>query len=130
VPVLTFTGWQLTVGGLLLAPLTLTVEGLPAGISAVNVGGFTYLALVNTAVGYALWFRGLERLPAARVSFLGLLSPVVAAVAGWVVLEQSLTRWQLLGVALALGSLIAAQGPSTQHARSPRTATSPMPTIS
>jgi probable blue pigment (indigoidine) exporter len=125
-----FTGWQLTVGGLLLAPMTLAVEGLPAGLSGVNVGGFAYLALVNTAVGYALWFRGLERLPAARVSFLGLLSPVVAAVAGWLVLDQSLTRWQLLGVALALGSLVAAQRTSTRYAPASRGSTSPMPTPS
>jgi len=109
VPLLTFTGWQLTVGGLLLAPVMLVVEGLPAGLTAVNARGFAYLALVNTALGYVLWFRGLERLPADRVSFLGLLSPVVAAVAGWLVLSQSLTGWQLLGVALALGSLVAAQ---------------------
>jgi probable blue pigment (indigoidine) exporter len=120
VPLLTFTGWQLTVGGLLLAPVMLAVEGLPAGLSAVNIGGFAYLALVNTALGYVLWFRGLERLPAARVSFLGLLSPVVAAAAGWLVLDQSLTGWQLLGVGLALGSLVAAQRTPTGRPRMPR----------
>lgn len=76
-------------------------------------GAVAYLALVNTALGYALWFRGLERLPASRVSFLGLLSPVVAASAGWLVLGQGLNAWQLLGVVLALGSLVAAQrGPA------------------
>ena len=128
VPLLTFTGWQLTVGGLLLAPLTVTVEGLPAGLSAINVGAFAHLALVNTAVAYALWFHGLERLPAARVSFLGLLSPVVAAAAGWLALGQSLTRWQLLGVVLALASLIVAQRTSNQFVRASRSATGPMPT--
>lgn len=127
VPLLTFTGWQLTVGGLLLAPLTLAVEGLPADLSAVNVGGFTYLTLVNTALGYALWFRGLERLPAARVSFLGLLSPVVAAAAGWLALHQNLTGWQLLGVGLALGSLLAAQRTPTHRTRTPRAALTALP---
>jgi probable blue pigment (indigoidine) exporter len=119
VPLMAFTGWQLTVGGLMLAPLTLVVEGLPDGLSPINVGGFAYLALVNTAIGYALWFRGLERLSAARVSFLGLLSPVVAAAAGWLVLAQSLTPWQLLGIALALGSLVAAQRTSSHRASTP-----------
>jgi len=58
----------------------------------------------------------------------GRFTPVVAAVAGWLVLEQSLTRWQLLGVTLALGSLIVSQRTSTQYARTPRTTTSPIPT--
>jgi len=123
VPLLTFTGWQLAAGGLLLAPLAVAAEGLPAGLSAANLGGFAYLALVNTAFAYALWFRGLERLPAAHVSFLGLLSPVVAASAGWLVLGQDLNGWQLLGMALALGSLVAAQRtPGRRDITAPRAA--------
>ena len=123
VPLLTFTGWQLAAGGILLAPLTLAAEGPPAGLSAVNLAGFAYLALVNTAIGYALWFRGLERLPAAHVSFLGLLSPVVAASAGWLVLGQDLNGLQLLGMALALGSLVAAQrAPVRRDIAAPRAA--------
>jgi hypothetical protein len=46
------------------------------------------------------------------------------------VLDQSLTRWQLLGVALALGSLVAAQRTSTRYAPASRGSTSPMPTPS
>jgi len=123
VPMLTFTGWQLTAGGLLLLPLTLAIEGTPAGFTATNVGGFAYLALVNTALGYVLWFRGLERLPAVRVSFLGLLSPVVATTAGWLALDQSLTGWQLLGVTFALGSLVAGQRTTDRRTRRPRVST-------
>ena len=109
VPLLAFTGWQLTAGGLLLVPLTLAVEGLPDGLDAGAVGGLAYLGLLGTALAYALWFRGVERLPAARVSFLGLLSPVVAAGLGWAVLGQALNGWQLAGAALALAALVAAQ---------------------
>ncbi len=109
VPLLAFTGWQLTAGGVVLLPVLLLVEGLPPALTAVQAGGFGYLAVVSTALAYVMWFRGLEWLPAARVSFLGLLSPVVAAVAGWAALGQGLNGWQLLGVALALGGLLAAQ---------------------
>jgi probable blue pigment (indigoidine) exporter len=97
---LTFTGWQLTAGGLLLLPLALAVEGLPRTVSATNVAGYAYLSLVGTAVAYTVWFRGLERLPAAAVSLLGLLSPVVAATVGWGLLGQRLTLLQLGGMAL------------------------------
>lgn len=105
VPLLTFTGWQLAAGGLVLVPVVLAVEGLPAGLTAQNVGGFAYLGVVGTAAAYALWFRGLERLPVAAVSFLGLLSPVVAAVVGWIALGEGLTAGQLAGMVLALAGL-------------------------
>jgi probable blue pigment (indigoidine) exporter len=109
VPVLAFTGWQLAAGGLLLLPLALAVEGLPTTVTPGQVGGFLYLAVVNTALAYVLWLRGIGLLPADRVSFLGLLSPVVAAAAGWVLLGQSLGAVQLAGVVLALGSVVVAQ---------------------
>ncbi len=109
VPVLAFTGWQLAAGGLVLLPLALTVEGLPSAVTAGEVGGFLYLAVVNTALAYLLWLRGIGLLPADRVSFLALLSPVVAAAAGWVLLGQSLGPLQLAGVVLALGSVVLAQ---------------------
>ena len=109
VPVLAFTGWQLAAGGLVLLPVALAVEGLPPALTAGHVGGFLYLAVVNTALAYVLWLRGIGLLPADRVSFLALLSPVVAAAAGWVLLGQSLGPLQLTGVVLALGSVVLAQ---------------------
>lgn len=130
VSLVTFTGWNLAAGGLLLAPLTVLVEGLPASVTPTNAWGFTYLALVNTALAYAVWLRGLERLPATNVSFLALTSPVVATVAGWLALGQSLTGWQLVGLVLALGSLVAAQGVSVGLPRvgtSARTLRGPSP---
>ncbi|MGY1708580.1 EamA family transporter [Geodermatophilus sp. SYSU D00758] len=118
-PLLAFTGWQLLAGGLLLLPLLLVAEGLPHGITAGEAGGFAYLAAVNTALAYALWLRGVGLLAAERISFLGLLSPVVAATVGWVLLGQSLTPVQLAGVALALGSLLLAQRPDRTGPRTP-----------
>ncbi|TYP86264.1 EamA family transporter [Blastococcus xanthinilyticus] len=108
-PLLAFTGWQLLAGGLLLLPVLLLVEGLPSGVTGGELGGFAYLGLVNTALAYALWLRGLDLLPAERISFLTLLSPVVAAAIGWGLLGQALTPVQLGGAAVALGSLVLAQ---------------------
>ncbi|WP_370635445.1 EamA family transporter [Cellulomonas sp. C5510] len=116
VPLLAFTGWQLTAGGLLLVPLALAVEGPPPRLDAGAVAGFVYLGLAGTALAYALWFRGVGRLPAARVSFLGLLSPVVAAVLGWAALGQALNGWQVTGGVLVLGSVLVAQRSSASRA--------------
>jgi probable blue pigment (indigoidine) exporter len=106
---LALTGWQLTAGGLLIAPLALLVEGVPPALDGPAIGGYLYLMLGNTAVSYWLWFRGIGRLSATQVTFLGPLSPLTAAVVGWAALGQSLGALQLVGMAIAFGATIAGQ---------------------
>jgi probable blue pigment (indigoidine) exporter len=108
---LAFAGWQLTAGGLLLAPLALVVEGRPPGLDAGAVTGYLWLGLAGTLVAYALWFDGVARLPLAAVSFLPLLSPAVATVLGWLVAGETLTAPQGIGFGLALAAIAAAQLP-------------------
>ncbi|SDC08412.1 probable blue pigment (indigoidine) exporter [Streptomyces prasinopilosus] len=106
---LALAGWQLTAGGLLIAPLALLAEGAPPALDGPAAGGYLYLALVNTAVAYWLWFHGIGRLTATQVTFLGPLSPLTAAVVGWAALGEALTPWQLVGMALAFGATVASQ---------------------
>jgi probable blue pigment (indigoidine) exporter len=114
VPLLTSTGWQLTAGGLLLAPVALAVEGPPPALTGANVAGYAYLSVVGTAAAYTIWFWGLERLQAARVSLLGLLSPLVATVVGWAALGQGLTPAQVAGMVVAFGAVVWGQRASAQ----------------
>ncbi|WP_282096183.1 EamA family transporter [Epibacterium ulvae] len=108
-PLLALTGWQLTFGGLALLPFALTTETLPETLSLRNVGGMAYLSLLGALLTYALWFRGIARLPALTVSFLSLLSPLSATALGFVFLGQDLTWAQLFGGALVLFSVYLAQ---------------------
>ncbi|MEV6449303.1 EamA family transporter [Amycolatopsis sp. NPDC051716] len=108
-PLLATTGWQLVAGGLVLVPVALAVEGAPpASLSGANLAGYAYLALIGAAFAYALWFRGIRALSATQVTFLGLLSPVVATLLGWLALGQRLTPWQLLGAAIVLAAVVTA----------------------
>lgn len=109
VGLLGFTGWQLTAGGLLLVPLAALVEGPPPALDPAALGGYAWLAIVGTLLAYALWFQGLTRLPATAVSFLTLLSPVVATALGWLLLAQPLTAVQAVGFVTAMVSIVAAQ---------------------
>ncbi len=102
VPLLTFTAWQLTAGGVVLLPLVAVIEGWPSQITVANIGGFLWLATAGTGVAYMLWFRGVELLPVAQVTLIGLFSPVVAAAAGWAILGQALTPPQGVGIAVVL----------------------------
>ncbi|WP_246111794.1 EamA family transporter [Streptomyces hawaiiensis] len=116
---LALTGWQLTAGGLLIAPLAFLVEGAPPALDGPAVGGYLYLAVANTAVAYWLWFRGIGRMTATQVTFLGPLSPLTAAVVGWAALGQALTPVQLVGMGLAFGATVAGQ--FVTRTRTPRT---------
>ena len=108
VPVAAFAGWQLTAGGLMLLPLALIVEGRPQTLTGANVLGYGYLAAIGGAIAYMLWFRGIERLGARNVTFLSLLSPVVATVIG-VIGGDRLGRWQIAGAVAVLSSVVAVQ---------------------
>lgn len=108
-PLLVFTAWQLTVGGLILMPIALIVEGMPPVMTAENIGGYIYLGLVNTGIAYALWFRGLGKLSASSAAVLGLLSPLTAVMIDWIFLGKPLSLIQTVGMALIIFSIIAAQ---------------------
>jgi probable blue pigment (indigoidine) exporter len=113
------TAWQLTVGGIFLVPLAAFTEGMPPALTGRNLIGFAYLGLIGTALAYTLWFRGIQRLGAGPASFLSLINPLVATVGGIVVLNQTLTGWQVLGLVLALGAMVAGQGRSAKPAAAP-----------
>lgn len=128
-PLLATTGWQLVAGGLVILPVALLVEGPPpTTLSAANLAGYGYLTIVGSALAYALWFRGIRALSPTIVTFLGLLSPLVATALGWLALDQELTAAQALGGVVVLAALIAAQTQKAHRARPrPRTA-DPAPT--
>ncbi|AEG43797.1 protein of unknown function DUF6 transmembrane [Isoptericola variabilis 225] len=106
---LAFAGWLLAAGGLVLLPLTFFVEGVPPVLDGRALVGYAWLGLVGGLAAYALWFRGIGRLPVGSVAVLGLLSPLVAAALGAVLLGEALGPVQLVGFALALASIVAGQ---------------------
>ncbi|MFB2833254.1 EamA family transporter [Floridanema evergladense] len=109
VSLLVFTAWQLVIGGMLLLPLALTLEEPITQLSTMNLLGFVYLGLIGTGLAYSLWFRGIDKLKPVAVSYLGLLSPVVATLMGFVVLHQTFTPLQWIGIALVLVSVLLGQ---------------------
>jgi probable blue pigment (indigoidine) exporter len=105
VSLLAFTSWQLVAGGLVILPVMLVFEGLPSELSGRNIAGYAWLSLVGCALAYSLWFRGIGKLPVAATSVLALIAPVVAAIIGFVALDQTLTALQLVGVAVILAAV-------------------------
>ncbi|GAB4583058.1 EamA family transporter [Nocardia sp. IFM 10818] len=116
-----FAGWQLTAGGLFLLPLTATIEGLPPAIDLPAALGYLWLGLVGGLIAYVLWFDGIATLPVASVAVLVLLSPLVAATLGAVLLDQTLGPIQLAGFTLALAAIVAGQLPAPTRNATPTT---------
>ncbi|MGW0122095.1 EamA family transporter [Streptomyces sp. NPDC003327] len=108
VGLLAVTGWQLVAGGLVSLPFLLAFEGLPGSVTGTNLLGFLYLVSFCAVISYALWFRGIERLPALTISFLALFSPVVATVLGLVVRAETLSLLQVAGILAILGAVVLA----------------------
>ncbi|CAN7562044.1 EamA family transporter [Acidovorax delafieldii] len=108
-PVLAFTGWQLLAGGVMLAPVAWAVDPPLPALTPTHIAGYLYLSLAGALVAYALWFRGIARLPSVAVSSLGLLSPVTAVLLGWALLGQAMTGVSLVGMLVVLASILAVQ---------------------
>ncbi len=113
VPPLAATAWQMVAGGLLLLPVAAVLAPLPASPSPANLAGLAWLGLAGGAVTYVLWFRGIGRLGPTAVAPLGLLSPATAVLLGWLVLGETLTAMQILGVTVVAASIMVAQTGAT-----------------
>ncbi|MFJ5443771.1 EamA family transporter [Pectobacterium sp. CHL-2024] len=108
-PVLPLTGWQLFLGGLMLAPVAWLADAPLPALTLPQWAAYSYLCLAGAVLAYGLWFRGVSRLPTVAVASLGLLSPLTAVVLGWALLSQSMTGTAFLGLAIVLASVFAVQ---------------------
>lgn len=106
---LTSTAWQLIIGGTVIVPLIPFADHGSWHPNFAGIAGYAWLSFIGGAVAYALWFRGARALPAANVALLGVLSPLTAAVLGWLFLHQLLTPLQTTGFAIALGGSLGGQ---------------------
>ncbi|QEI05392.1 EamA family transporter [Pigmentiphaga aceris] len=113
-PVLPLTGWQLLMGGAMLAPVAWLVDAPLPTLSLSQWAAYAYLCLAGALLAYALWFRGVARLPIVAVASLGLLSPLSAVLLGWVLLSQSITGTALVGLVIVLVSVFAVQWTTTR----------------
>lgn len=116
-PVLSLTGWQLFLGGLMLAPLAWLMDAPLPTLAAPQLAAYAYLCLAGALLAYVLWFRGIARLPVVAVASLGLLSPLTAVVLGWVFLGQSMTGMALIGFCTVLISVFAVQWSAARAAK-------------
>lgn len=106
---LSFTAWQMLIGGTELAVLALVIGDLPASLDWTNALGLGILAVVLTALPFMLWFRAIVALGAATVIPFVLVTPVVAFILDAVIRNVVPSPLQVVGVALVMTGLVVNQ---------------------
>lgn len=112
----------MTIGALAALPFGVSISGavlLRPEVLLLGLG----VALLSSAIPYGLELLALRRLPAATFSLLMALSPAIAAAAGFVILGQNLTVWEIVGIGLVV---VASMG-AVRSAVNPDAALPPAP---
>lgn len=99
VPSLTLVAWALPLSALLVHVASLLAgTSLAAGEwTLAVVAALAYVGLGSAAIGYMAYFELLDTVGAIKANSLNYLVPIVAAVAGWMLLGQTLTALTLVG---------------------------------
>ncbi|WP_208975669.1 EamA family transporter [Pannonibacter indicus] len=93
----------------LRAPAALLTEPALPPLTGWNIAGFAYMTFIGAGLTYLLWFRGIDLLGPSAIPPLGLLSPLMAVILGWAILDQTLSAVQIAGMVLVLGSVLVGQ---------------------
>lgn len=105
-PAVSQTGWAIVIGAIMLHAASFLVENplvdstvTPAGIFAVF-----FLGVVTSAIGRGIFFWLLGRRSAIEISITSYVSPVISAIAGWMLFGDEIS------VSMVLGFLIVVVG--------------------
>ena len=96
---------QLLVASLVVAAVTLSMPTAPVSLDTTHIACMVCLGIVNTGLGYYLYFSGVQRLSAQSVSICGYMEPFTALTLSAILLGESLTLLQWIGAACILGGV-------------------------
>ena len=96
---------QLLVASLVVAAVTLSLPTAPVSLDMTHIACMVCLGIVNTGLGYYLYFSGVQHLSAQSVSICGYMEPLTALALSAIILGESLTLPQWLGAACILGGV-------------------------
>jgi probable blue pigment (indigoidine) exporter len=99
-PIETLEGWSMALGALLMHALSIVLPS--ESVSAIEwtpeaIIALAYLAVVSSALGFLLYFDLLERLGPIEINLVSYVVPIVAAIAGWLLLAETLDPTTIVG---------------------------------
>ena len=103
------TALEMLAGGIALLPIGLLAYSPsrfdPSHFSARSIGGFWYLVVFGSLIGYTAYAWLLANAPIGQVSTYAYVNPVVAIALGAVVLDEGITWRIVLGAVVILASV-------------------------
>lgn len=97
-----------TLGLFILAFPALRQQDL-SSVSLQAWGGLVYSGILAIVVGYVIWNTGVQKLGAAKTALYNNLSPLMAMLSGWLLLDEQITPPQLGGAGLIIFGLYIAR---------------------
>jgi drug/metabolite transporter (DMT)-like permease len=103
------TGYQMIAGGAALA-LTAAMRGEFSGIdvssfSAASVWAFVYLIVAGSLLAFTAYVWLLQNAPISKVATYAYVNPVIAIFLGWLILDEAITSYILIGAAVIVASV-------------------------
>jgi len=96
---------QLGTTTLLLMPYVYLTSGFGiVEVSGSSIPFIIILGIVNTGIGFWLFFSGMEKLKGQSIAMLSYVDPFVAILISAIILQEQMTTIQMLGGGLLLGS--------------------------
>jgi drug/metabolite transporter (DMT)-like permease len=103
---LTLTALPLALGGGLMLAIAIHFEGIPSA-SYKTWGTILFLAVINTALGYILYFSAIKFLQAFELNMILNLTPMWTAILGYLLLGEILIPLKWTGIVIVMiGMLI------------------------
>lgn len=93
------TSIQVFIGASVLLPLSLIIDGFPvAMVNWQGVSALFYSALVGTLGAFLIYFYSAQKFGATAAAVTNFITPAVSAIAGVIVLGETITGGMILGI--------------------------------
>ncbi|MFT4125120.1 MAG: EamA family transporter [Gordonia sp. (in: high G+C Gram-positive bacteria)] len=106
-------------GALLIAPIAVATTGVGTLLEPRILAAGLAIAVLSSAIPYALELSALRYIGAGTFAILLALAPALAALVGFVVLDQNLTPLAITGIACVMGASIGAVRGERRIGRAP-----------
>jgi len=104
------TTWAMTGGALAIAPVALTLEGIPAVPDAASAAALAVLGFVLTSAAFLAMYSILPRVGATNLSLVTFVAPISATLIGVLVFGEHVSAAHVAGTSLILMGLVAIDG--------------------
>lgn len=96
-----------TVAGVALFSLSWLIEAnQPMVWSTSNIMALIYLAIFGTVIAWLINIWLFDHISVTQISYIAFFPPLVAAFLGWIILDEQLTPWSILGSFLILSGAL------------------------